>query len=136
MPMVMPSFDAFLSNTNISGSNRQYAPKSLPTITNQALFCSLLLHYSEVGVFDQSAHKWQKRTANTFSLKPKLYQESKSLSPTFPFTDLTEQQLPRDGFDFLFGQEAPFLTLVPTQVMYVRLRQTGRYWYTVLRGLS
>ena len=38
MSMCMPSYDAFLSNSSIFGSSRRYTPKSLPCITNQALF--------------------------------------------------------------------------------------------------
>ena len=102
MAMVMPSFDAFLSNTPISGSNKQYTPKSLPTITNQAFFLSLILHFADVGIFDTVTAKWQLKTANTFTVKPTYYSESRSLKPSFPDTALTESQLPRNGFDFAF----------------------------------
>lgn len=134
--MVMPSYDAFLSNTPINGSNLQYTPKSLPTITNQALFCSLLLHYSEVGVFDSTAVKWQISSANNFAVKPTLYNDSKSLTPTFPLSAFTRDDLPLTGFDFCLDYKVNFLNLTSNQQMYVRLRQSGRYWYTVLRGLG
>lgn len=136
MSMVMPSYDAFLSNTSINGSNLQYTPKSLPTITNQALFCSLLLHYSEVGVFDSAAVKWQISSANNFEVKPTLYQDSKPLNLSFPLTALTRDELPLTGFDFMIDNKVTFLSLASNQKMYVRLRQSGRYWYTVLRGLG
>ena len=134
--MVMPAYDAMLSNTVIAGSKQQYVPRSLPCITNQALFCALLVNYSEVGIFDTTAAKWQLRTANYFPIKPSYYTEARSLNPTFPTSALTESQLPRDGFDFKFKNNVPFLTLTANQVMYVRLTQIGRYWYTILRGLG
>lgn len=136
MAMCMPSYDALLSNTVISGSNRKYIPRSLPCITNQALFCSLLEHYSEVGVFDSTAVKWQVKTAINFTLKPTYYTATKALGPTFPLTALTESELPRDGFDFMLNSSTTFLTLAVNQLMYIRLSQTGRFWYTVLRGLG
>ena len=98
--MVMPSFDAFLSNTSLSGSNRMYTPKSLPCITNQALFCSLLLHYSDVGVFDTSTLKWLLYNAGNFNVKPTYYSAVKPLSPTFPLKALTDAELPRTYRDW------------------------------------
>ena len=132
MAMVMPSFDAFLSSTNISGSNRQYTPKSLPTITNQALFCSLLLHYSEVGIYDLTTIKWQRSLGKTFTLKPAFYTEPKTLNCTFPTEEYTVSQLPLDGFDFKLDNRVTFTTLASNQVMYVRLRQNGRFWFSKL----
>ena len=123
--MVMPSFDAFLSNTSLSGSNRMYTPKSLPCITNQALFCSLLLHYSEVGVFDTSTKNWLPFISSTFNVKPLYYSAPKSLSPTFPVKALSESELARNPFDFLLDSTTSFLTLQPTQQMFVRLRPGG-----------
>ena len=136
MPMVMPSFDAFLSNTSISGSNRSYTPRSLPTISNQALFCSLLLHHAEVGIYDVVANKWQRSLGKSFVLKPTNYTEPKMLNCTFPTEEYTESQLPLDGFDFKLDNKVTFTSLAVNQVMYVRLRQSGRFWYTVLRGLG
>ena len=90
MAMVMPSYDAFLSNTTIMGSNKSYVPRSLPCITNQALFCSLLSNYSEVGTFDMTAAKWQVRTSSTYAVKPTYYTAPRTLNLTFPTTALTE----------------------------------------------
>ena len=89
MAMVMPSFDAFLSGTSIYGSDKHYVPKSLPTITNQVLFCSLICHYAEVGVFDTATSKWVVKTGNSFNVKPYLYSTSKVLAPSFPTTAVT-----------------------------------------------
>ena len=136
MAMVMPSYDAFLSSTPIGGSFTRYTPKSLPTITNQALFCSLLVNYSDVGVFDAVSGKWQLPNANNFTVKPVYYSATHVLAPTFPLEVFDDTQLPRSGFDFLFGSEVPFLTLGANKQMYVRLNQIGRYWYSVLRGLG
>lgn len=136
MSMVMPSYDAFLSDTPIYGSNRQYTPRSLPCITNQALFCSLLTHYSDVGVFDTAAAKWMLNTANSYTVKPMYYTVSKPLAPTFPLTVIDDIQLPRDGFDFLLDATTSFVTIPSAKQMFVRLRQSGRFWYTVLRGLG
>ena len=137
MAMVMPSFDAFLSSTTISGANRQYKPRSLPTITNQALFCSLILHYSDVGVFDTVTSKWQLKSANSFTLKPAYYSgQTKLLSPSFPSVALTASQLPTVAFDFVLGNNVAFLTLASNQQMYIRLTQSGRFWYSILRGLG
>lgn len=136
MAMVMPSYDAFLSSTQISGSNRRYTPKSLPTITNQALFCSLLAHYADAGVYDLTTNKWQLSLGKSFILKPKYYNEPKTLNLTFPLEEFTENQLPFDGFDFKLNYQVGFTTIASNQMMYIRLRQSGRYWYTVLRGLG
>ena len=95
MSMVMPSYDALLSNTVIAGSKQQYVPRSLPCITNQALFCALLSNYSEVGVFDKNAAKWQIRTANSFTVKPTYYTSTRSLNCSFPTSALTESELTR-----------------------------------------
>lgn len=136
MSMVMPSYDAFLSNTAIMGSKQSYIPRSLPCITNQALFCCLLTHYSDVGVYDTTKALWQIFNANTFAVKPTYYTSSQNLNPSFPKSNLTSTQLPLDGFDFLLESNVSFLTLAVNQKMYVRLKQLGRYWYTVLRGLG
>ena len=136
MSMVMPSFDAFLSNTLISGSNKNYTPRSLPCITNQSLFCSLLINHSEVGLFNTAAKTWFVRTASTPTVKPVYFTEPRTLNLTFPSSTLTESELSRDGFDFKLLPNVPFLTLSADREMYVRLTQTGRYWYTVLRGLG
>ena len=136
MSMVMPSFDAFLSSTTISGSNRQYKPKSLPTITNQAFFLSLILHYADTGVFDTATSKWQLKTANSFTIKPSFYTDTKLFNPSFPDAALTASQLPLDGFDFVLGNNVTFFTLTSNQQMYIRLTQNGRFWYSILRGLG
>lgn len=136
MSMVMPSYDAFLSGTSINGSNKHYVPKSLPTITNQALFCSLICHFAEVGVFDTSTSKWVVKSANSFNVKPYLYSASKVLAPSFPATALTESELPRDGFDFELGNTTSILNLSSNLKIYIRLTQNGRFWYTILRGLG
>ena len=136
MSMVMPSYDAFLSNSVIYGSKGSYIPRSLPCITNQALFCSLLRNYSDVGVFDTSTSKWQLKTANTFTVKPSNFLVGKTLNPSFPTTEFSESDLPRSGFDFVLPFNVPFLTLPSTKEIYVRLKQIGRYWYTILRGLG
>lgn len=136
MSMCMPSYDAFISNTSIYGSAKHYTPDSLPCITNSALFCSLLKHYSEVGVFDTTTKKWDLNSASTLVVKPSYYTAGKDLNLTFPSTQYTESQLPTDGFDFVLDNKAIFLTLGATKKMYIRLTQNGRYWYTVLRGLG
>ena len=134
--MVMPSYDAFLSKTGILGSNRNYTPRSLPCITNQALFCSLMIHYSDAGVFDTTANKWQVFNANSFPIKPALYTETKQLDPSFPKSNYTETDLPRAGFDFKLKSNVSFMTLAASQELYIRLSQAGRFWYTALRGLG
>jgi len=134
--MVMPSYDAFLSNTVISGSNRNYTPHSLPCITNQALFCSLLLHFSDVGVFNETAKTWFVRTASTYTVKPTYYSVGSTLNLSFPTAALPQSELATTGFDFKLDNKVSFLTLPLNQSMYVRLTQIGRYWYTVLRGLG
>ena len=136
MSMVMPSFDAFLSNTVIAGSKGTYTPRSLPCITNQALFCSLFVNYSDVGVFDTTAVKWQLFNVNSFNVKPSYYNISRSLVPTFPLTVMDDTQLPRDGFDFMLDSRTSFLSLPLNKQIFIRLNQSGRYWYTVLRGLG
>ena len=65
----------------------------------QAFFLSLILHYSDVGVFDTAASKWLLKSASSFTLKPSFYSgQTKLLAPSFPTTALTASQLPTDGF--------------------------------------
>ena len=45
MSMIMPSFDAFLSQSAITGIHKRYVPDSLPCITNQGLFYSLVSNH-------------------------------------------------------------------------------------------
>jgi hypothetical protein len=135
--MVMPSYDAFLSNTIISGSKSQYIPKSLPTISNEALFCSLITHFADVGVFDTTTTKWLPKTGKKFNVLPFGYETSKVLNVSFPGSALTESELSRDGFDFMLDSTSSFLSgLQSKEQLYIRLNQIGRYWYTVLRGLG
>ncbi len=141
MSMVMPSFDAFLSQSAITGTSKTYKPNSVPCITNQALLCAILLDPSLSKCFStENDHYLNKYDISdcraTFYGHFEIPNALKG-SSTVP----TIEQLPYSYFDLVFGMQdaitgdawkaasSKFLGLV-------KFTQAGRFWYTVLRGLG
>lgn len=139
MSMVMPSFDAFLSQSFISGTSRRYLPHSLPCITNQALFIALVTdpRYCQ-STYISADDKYQK-VGFTYS-NPSFFSGNYSVSNVFAnLTTLpTLKQVPLDFWDFTvrFGDKI-FISSFGDGVTFChKLTQVGRFWYTVLRGLG
>lgn len=123
---VMPSFDAFLSNTLISGVNRNYTPSSLPCTTNYELFCDLISKYALVN----SQKGTDGPITNSF-IKTTI--TGSKVSVAVNCRVLTNQELKDLHRDFIFSYIG-----TDNQKYYttVKLTQSGRYWYSLLRGLG
>lgn len=119
---VMPSFDAFLSQSSIHGAIGSYTPRSLPCTTNQALFNELVGYFS-VCYTHSSSGTGSTIRPKAFSLKD--YRGSKSYKnlATDDIADITKV-----SYDF---EKADSNTLY-----YFKLNQDGRFWFTVLLGLG
>ena len=83
-----PSTETTIGTTMPPTTTMPTTPRSLPCITNQALFCSLLTNHSEVGVFNDTSKTWFVRTTSTYSVKPTYYTEARTLSLSFPTSAL------------------------------------------------
>lgn len=137
--MVMPSFDAFLSNTSINGIHKSYIPNSLPCITNQALFFSLIRDYASVSVFNKNGY-----TKETISRLTIQYFATSSQFASIPnvFASLADadvptfEKLPKSYWDFILDNHNIAFSEWEHSSCCVKLNQAGRFWYTVLRGLG
>ena len=140
MSMIMPSFDAFLSQSAICGTNRTYTPLSVPCITNQALCIALISNpaYANVTSFyNNSYSKDNPIGASQISYYPntKTYLNFLHLAPSLP----TLEQLPFSFFDFVFNHNDSIAESSWKQGnvrLCVKLTTAGRFWLTVLRGLG
>lgn len=127
MNKVFPAFDAFLSNTRIEGVYRAYTPSSLPCTSNYDLFCDLISKFAwvnskKIGDNSVTNHFYQKTIGGTYR---DIATTSKVLSAS---------ALAGVKGDFKFASYGPTGKL--DYNTYVKLTQTGRYWYTLLRGLG
>lgn len=137
--MVMPSFDAFLSNTSIKGTSRSYIPNSLPCITNQALFFALIRDYASLTKFNSNGY-----VKTDISQIEVLYYVTKDQFGTLPncFAGVADkdlptfEKLPKTYWDFILDSHNISFSAWVTESLCVKLNQAGRYWYTVLRGLG
>lgn len=127
--MVMPSFDAFLSRSLISGTKSNYVPDSVPCTTNGDLLVSLLFHYSDKALKVNNA--WSLSNIPLTDSYGKVHQFPTSLTSPAPSSD----KLPTSYFDFVLNN-----TLVykgePNSFACFKLTTAGRFWLTVLRGLG
>lgn len=140
MSMVMPSFDAFLSQSAILGIHKRYIPDSLPCITNQGLFYSLVSNKwlcqasrvskadvylkSDIIGFDLAVYgKTTENIVNFVTSAPHL--------PTI--TDL-----PYSFYDFVLSSDFGDILCnnMGTDRFVFKLTQAGRFFYTALRGLG
>lgn len=123
MNKVFPAFDAFLSRNMINGTESPYIPNSVPSITNHRLFNLLVAHFSYSIYKSSNNSTWSKVTIGT-SL-------SDSLFGTVSFSDVPFN-VPSDPskatWDFIFDDNKTSFRS--------RLTQSGRYWYTILKGLG
>lgn len=141
MSMVMPSFDAFLSQSAITGTSKTYKPNSVPCITNQALFCALISDSSLTkcaitvnDIYSTDEYVIDLRATFYSNFQVQNFLKGSSSVPTI-------EQLPYDYFDFVFGMQDAITGNTwkdgPDKFLgCVKLTQAGRFWYTVLRGLG
>lgn len=140
MSMVMPSFDAFLSQSPITGTYTRYIPDSLPCITNQALFYSLISNNVLCQAFRLSkANVYLKTDITGFNLA--IYGKTTDVlvnrangASTLP--NITD--LPYSFYDFVLSSDFGDLMCkdLGTDRFVFKLTQAGRFFYTVLRGLG
>lgn len=134
---VMPSFDAFLSHSMISGTDRSYVPKSVPCTTNVDLFVSLVMHYADVttiaGTLPRDSYAKQ-----GISFKS-TYGPTLEVSNIFKDSDTppTLEKLPFSYWDFVLSSD-DFVSngWNPALNICIKLTSAGRYWLSVLRGLG
>ena len=137
MSMVMPSFDAFLSHTMVSGTSRGYIPDSVPCITNQALFLSLVSHsaYCQGALAHDDSYV---RGPINFHLS--FYSGDINVSNAFSNSGIalpTLKELPHSYFDFVLHKgDLIYIGDDTSFSVCLKLTQAGRFWYTVLRGLG
>lgn len=140
MSMIMPSFDAFLSQSAVTGTSRTYTPQSVPCITNQALCIALISNPTYANVtsyYNKSYSKDNPIGASQISYYPntKTYRNflyGVSVLPTL-------EQLPFSFFDFVFNSYdsiAENSWAAGNVHLCVKLTSAGRFWLTVLRGLG
>lgn len=123
---VMPSFDAFLSNTLIKGTIKSYTPNSVPCTSNYDLFCDLIAYYA----FVNTKHLDDNVIENSFTQQrwSGEYFTRKTNSVLLSAAALVGKKV---DFKFTFNRSASAKSLA-----YVKLTQRGRYWYALLRGLG
>lgn len=123
MNKVFPAFDAFLSRSMIYGTENDYIPDSVPSITNHRLFNLLVSGYSYSIYRTSDSGNWTKASAATLLSDPifgTVHFEAQSFN--LP-SDLSKAV---SDFHFKNGDVE----------FYSRLTQGGRYWYAVLKGLG
>ena len=118
---VMPSFDAFLSQSAIIGTKNRYVPDSVPCTTNQALFHDLVGHFAVLY-----------RKPNTGAvLHPATY-EFNDYRGRVQYTNIatsTITDISKVAWDFVLPSDNGATD-------YAKLNQDGRYWFSVLLGLG
>ena len=137
--MVMPQFDAFLSSTSIKGTTKTYIPNSLPCITNQALFFALIRNYASCTKFNNSGYVKSNIDNVAITNFPRIL-ASNAIPNCFAGvsdSDLpTFDKLPKTYWDFILDKNNISFSGWTSESCCVKLTQSGRYWYTVLRGLG
>ena len=133
MAMVMPSFDAFLSNSLINGTENTYVPNSVPCTTNADLFLSLFSHSSYAS--------FTLLKSNTY------YPDEVGLKDTYGYIHMVQnlitkpvpsvEELPLTFFDFILDNKVALSANWSDDArICLKLSSYGRFWYSVLRGLG
>lgn len=136
MSMIMPSFDAFLSQSAITGTSITYTPNSVPCITNQALFVALVSDTRLCNAFYYNQAYSHSNTFGPFSIS--FYSDDIIITNFFNGATSvpTLEQLPLSYFDFNLVSADSIIPDDNTGNYLFKLTQAGRFWYTVLRGLG
>lgn len=119
---VMPSFDAFLSQSAIIGTKNRYVPDSVPCTSNQALFHDLVGHFAVV---------YLKPSEGSVNRPPKFslsdYRGSAVTYDNIATSNISD--ITKVSWDFVFPNSNG-------GTFYAKLNQDGRYWFSVLLGLG
>lgn len=119
---VMPSFDAFMSNTPISGTAKTYTPHSLPCVSNRLLFLNLVSHYSWlVAKIDATGALVRSVTVSALG-------NEFTISTNSHVPSLADYNKVAIDFEIPVNKGAGHAK--------IKLTQDGRYWYSLLRGLG
>ena len=133
MAMIMPSFDAFLSNSVIKGTKKTYVPNSVPCTTNADLFLSLFsqgVNASFTLFNNEGYHDVDQTFKDTYGNKVTIHNLITKPLPTF-------EQLPTSYFDFILDNTVAVSSeWAPETRCCFKLSSYGRFWYSVLRGLG
>lgn len=133
MSMVMPSFDAFLSNSLIQGTKKSYVPSSVPCTTNADLFLSLLSKraFATFTLFRGGSYVGADQTfKDSYGVTHSIHN---TITTPLPTTD----QLKPSYFDFILDKSVAISTDWSPEIRCCfKLTSQGRFWYSVLRGLG
>lgn len=117
---VMPSFEAFMSQTHVYGTTLNYVPDSLPCFTNQALFNELVGRFSARYELDKQNHVTKPATYQLTDFRGSTAYNNKAINGISDITKLS--------YDFR--------VLESGKTAFYKLTQDGRMWFTVLLGLG
>ena len=132
MAMVMPSYDAFLSRSLISGTKKSYIPSSVPCTTNSDLFLSLVKNFSYMYFTNNDIYQ---KGDQTFKSTYGIISISNNLKE--PDNVPTLKELPKTYFDFVLDSNSTVSNSWGLRVdVCFKLTEAGRFWLSVLRGLG
>lgn len=127
---VFPAFDAFMSQTPVYGTNKNYTPKSVPCTTNHDLFCALVSHYAWVNT----------SIPNVATLENNLYFKfangNKTVTQPTSSHVVNRSDLSKIKTDFIISYNDNSVSPNVLYTSHIKLTQDGRYWYALLRGLG
>lgn len=148
MSMVMPAFDAFISQTKVQGVFKTYVNNSVPTVTNKLLVCMLLLSsqysrcYTWSLVRGPQSDEWNRNKR----VNKRFFDDGLNGLQSVDSHDWSEVDLgnvpgmavPDFPRDFVFDYQL-FCKEEGSSGAYFcgyKLTQLGRQLYNVLRGLG
>ena len=103
MSMIMPSFDAFLSQSAIMGTSKTYTPNSVPCITNQALAVGLFSDPVLSKCTYCSNDKYGTESPFTAFSNIEFFGAKEVKVDNFLSVSTTVDKLPWSYFDFVFN---------------------------------
>lgn len=127
---VFPAFDAFMSQTPVSGTFKTYTPKSHPCTTNHDLFCALVSHYAWVNT------SIPKQAILENNLYFKFANGNAMIKQPTSSHIANRSDLSKIKTDFIISYDDKSVSPNILYTSYIKLTQDGRYWYALLRGLG
>ena len=138
MSMIMPSFDAFISQTKLNGTKKSYTPQSLPVVTNNWL-TTLLFSRPNLSVFaiyqltkDPSGLAVEERMFSSLNNNIITLQDDLHGTQTGRITASYAECL-KQVWDYRFLIKTPRGEYYDC---FYKLTNLGRSIYNVLRGLG
>lgn len=134
--MVMPSFDAFLSRSMISGINLSYTPNSVPCTTNASFFVELIHStiFCYCTVYDSSSNIYTNDKLTVKDDHGHYYDINNYLADP---SHVSLDALPLSYFDYIIDSTSHISNgWASNKKLCVKFREGARYWLTVLRGLG